>query len=75
MLNIFLIHAEHLHGETLCRGVGKFFKTLVKLASSSGFFTLQVRKLAKNVERVSEREKKLTRLARGFAFLLANPEF
>jgi hypothetical protein len=39
--------------------------------------TRQVRKqLAKNIERVSERGKKtLTRLASGFVFLLANPEF
>jgi hypothetical protein len=40
-------------------------------------FTRQVRKqLAKNIKRVSERgEKKLARLASGFVFLLANPEF
>jgi hypothetical protein len=39
--------------------VDKFFKTLPKLASSSDFFTRQVRKqLAQSVEIVSERGKK-----------------
>jgi hypothetical protein len=48
------------------RGVNKIFK----------IFTRQVRKqLAKNIERVCKREKKLVRLASGFVFLLTNPEF
>jgi hypothetical protein len=48
--------------------VDKFFKTSI--------FTRQVRKqLAKNIERVNEGKKPLARLANGFVFLLANPEF
>jgi hypothetical protein len=39
-------------------------------------FTRQGRKqLAKTVEMVSEKGKKLARLASGFVFLLANPKF
>jgi hypothetical protein len=54
-------------------GVDKFFKTLARLASSSQF---SVRKqLAQNIERFSEKEKILTRLASGFLLLLAKPEF
>jgi hypothetical protein len=33
------------------------------------------KQLGKNMERVSERGKKIARLASGFVFLLANPEF
>jgi hypothetical protein len=45
----------HFRKISYSRGVNKLFKTLAKLASS---FTRQVRKqLAKNIERLSEREK------------------
>jgi hypothetical protein len=51
--------------------------TNTKLASSSGCsFAKSEKQLAKKyVERVNEREKNLARLASGFVFLLANPEF
>jgi hypothetical protein len=58
--------------------VDKVLKTLAKLASSFTIFTRQVRKrLAKTIERVSERENKPSPDSRrvGFVFLLANPEF
>jgi hypothetical protein len=59
----------HTHHTTLHRGVKKVFKILK-------IFIRQVRKqLAKHTDIVSEREKTLARLASGFAFLLANPEF
>jgi hypothetical protein len=49
---------------------------LAKLASRLIFVTHQVRKqLAKNTVRISDGGKKLARLAYGFVFLLANPEF
>jgi hypothetical protein len=39
-------------------------------------FTRQIRKqVAKNIERVSERKNKFSRLASGFVILLANSEF
>jgi hypothetical protein len=39
-------------------------------------FTHQIKQVAKNIERVSEREKKnLARLASGFVFLLSNSKF
>jgi hypothetical protein len=52
-------------------------KTLAKLANwRVGIFTHQVRKqLAQSIEIVSEREKTLDRVASGFVFLLAKPEF
>jgi hypothetical protein len=50
--------------------VDKFFKTNLKI------FTRQVRKILANKWKLSVRGKKdLARLANGFAFLLANPEF
>jgi hypothetical protein len=56
--------------------VDTFFKTLAKLASSSVVLLAKSEdNWQKNTERVSEREKNLVRLASGFVFLLASPEF
>jgi hypothetical protein len=59
----------------ICKGVDKFFKTLAKLANIQEFSLAKSEKMVKNTERVSERGKTIVRLASGFVFLLANPEF
>jgi hypothetical protein len=55
----------------------KFFQDTRQSGEWLSIFTCQVRKqLAKNIERVCERDKKNpTRVASGFVFLLAKPEF
>jgi hypothetical protein len=58
--------------------VDKFFKTLAKLVwRVVQYFHSPEQKTTgqKHRKRVSERGKKLARLASGFVFLLSNPEF
>jgi hypothetical protein len=56
--------------------VDKFFKTLAKLASSSVFSLAKSENHWPKIKKGSmSGEKTHARLASGFAFLLANPEF
>jgi hypothetical protein len=48
---------------------GQFFKTLVKMASSSVLSLAKSENTRPKITRVSERGKTLTRLASGFVFL------
>jgi hypothetical protein len=52
-----------------------FFKTLTKLASSLELSLANQKTTGPIYRNFHEREKNLARLASGFAFLLANPEF
>jgi hypothetical protein len=59
----------------MCRGVDKFLKTLAKLASNSVFLLAKSdSNWAQNIESVRA-ERNRARLASGFVFLFANPEF
>jgi hypothetical protein len=73
------IKVSRMNGERFSRGVGMFFKTLAKLGSSLKNFHSPSKQQQKNwphLQKLSVRgETILTRLASGFVFLLAKPEF